>query len=62
MTWQNIRFLIEQNRQMTGHRFAVAVRDQRGKAVGVNKRVDRLPIFYAIERRIYMKKEVTSDQ
>jgi hypothetical protein len=62
VTPQNIRFLVEQNGQMTGRNFAVTVRDHRCKAVRLNERVDRMSIFYAIERRDVHQRELMSDK
>jgi len=49
VTAQNVSFFIEQDRQMTRDDFSVVARDQRAKAVRMDERIDRWPIFNAIE-------------
>ena len=62
VTPQNVRGFVKQDRQMTRDNSVISICDQCGEAVGVNERVDRFPIFHAIERRDVHRQDVTSDK
>ena len=62
VTAQKVGVLVEQNGQVTGDDSPASTRDQRRKCVRVNERVDRFPIFDAIERWNVHQEEVMNDK